>query len=266
MQDETGEVLQRPATIVLDFDGAELRYVPDAPSDPDEGTTPFSECAGTWPPYEDAQRAAKLLDAVRELYADFDVVVTDERPCERPYLRVVVGPFPRCGLGVGYAESSCERTIGHGLVYAKLDPESDRTVMQEAIVIAHEVGHALGLAHVDNPYDVMHPSVGAGDKVFLDQCSPMDPSSGADSCQLIGHCPTLRPYGQNSYFGLMSLLGPSDETTRMRVCADESGADQGCGCHEQHPSRHRAALAMLVLILRFRNRPRHARTCDQARD
>lgn len=223
--------LQSPAVIVLDFEGSELHYVPDSLSDPDAGITPYGECEGVWPPYGDPDRQRAILQRVSEQLEAFDVVVTDELPCEGPWLRVMVGPFSGCGSGVGLAESRCDRRLGHGIAYAQLHPDSHRSIEQEATTITHEIGHAFGLAHVDNPADIMHPTIAGGGKAFLDVCSPLDDSSlGGDSCQVIGHCPTLSPTGQNSHFGLMSILGPARADAAPRcnqLDAEETG---GCGC------------------------------------
>jgi hypothetical protein len=265
-------VMQEPAVVVLDFDAGELTYVPDTPSDPDLRTTPFSECAGIWPPFGDAERARTIVEGVAELFADFNLlVVTDEPPCEgAPYVRVVIGPFEHCGVGAGYAENSCSRRIGHGIVYAKLGADDGKDLARSTALIAHEVGHAMGLAHVDDPEDIMFRTLGAGGTPFVNRCLPIDTLPGGQACQLIGWCPALDPRGQNSWFGLASLLGPAppdgastpgcagDTTGGGESTSDASedggtdgtGAENGteaaaCSCQSTHVLPSTALLALV---------------------
>lgn len=256
MSASTG-VGQTPSMVVLDFDGETMTYVPGADADPDAGITGFSECAGSWPPFGDPVRESALVDRVQQLFADFDVMITSEPVCEGPYLRVVVGPFEGCGGGLGYAESSCERSLGQGFVFAKLASGDGRTLSEQAVVIAHEVGHAFGLAHVEDPRDIMNASVGTGDKTFLDACLPYD-STGAsgDACPLVGQCPLLSPTDrQNSWLGLISMLGPAAPPESNGDCHAEMGPDpeSGCGCSSRPgPGSTVLYLLLLVRLARFK--------------
>jgi hypothetical protein len=250
----TMDPVEAPAVVVLDFDAGEVRHV-SGPSDPEARTTPFSDCAGTWPPYGDAEREAAITEHVRALFSPFDVVVTTNEPiCEGPYVRAVIGPKYDCGRGSGYAEAGCARRIGNAIVFAKLEPYEGRSVSHEAIIIAHEVGHAFGLNHVDDPTDVMYPSTGTGEKTFVDRCMSI-----ADelSC-FVGRCPTLEPQGQNSYFGLLSVMGPARSDERSPTCLDAS--TEGCGCG---PSSTPPPLALLIVLLLLRSRAgdRTSTTC-----
>lgn len=248
---------QAQGVIVLDFDEAQLHHLPDEPSDPDRRTTPFGECAGIWEPLRDAEREGAIAEQVQAIFSDFNVVVvTGEPPCNGPYIRVVVGPFEGCGAGAGYAEGSCSRTIGHGIVYARLG-DDEFSVAQASALIAHEVGHAFGLAHVDDPSDIMHRSLGTGQKTFVDRCNPLDSQPSGQACQLVGWCPALEPLGQNSYFGLMNLLGPSSNADGP-ACTDALDTDDdiaSCGCRSADPS----GLAVLLVCLLCRSRGARAR-------
>jgi hypothetical protein len=262
------EPLQPPAVVVLDFDAGELHYVPDEPSDPDGRTTPFRECAGRWPPLGNPEREAEIAQGVRALFEDFNVVVlTEDPPCAGSYVRVVIGPFDACGAGVGNAESSCDRDLGHGLVYVKLGDDDGYDVVQASTVIAHEVGHAFGLTHVDNSSDVMHRTLGSGEKRFRNRCSVVDDFSENPGCQLVGWCPTLHPLGQNTHLGLMTLLGPSRADGPADGCPDDDvledevdedtgqsaggegdigGEQESCACRSSSPGWSHVLLGFLL--------------------
>ncbi|MBI2898453.1 MAG: Ig-like domain-containing protein [Deltaproteobacteria bacterium] len=147
----------------------------------------------------------QLMACMRDLYAPFNVDVTDVDPGNASHLEVVVGGHPgdigmSSGIG-GVAPMACE-PIPNAIVYAFPETYGDdpQGICEAA---GQESAHAYGLDHEYLCEDIMTYLYGCGAKTFQDQ----DVSCGEYSeraCSCGGAT-------QNSYQYLMGVLGPAEE-------------------------------------------------------
>ncbi len=144
----------------------------------------------------------KLVTCVRELFAPFDVVITDERPLHEDFVLVAVGGKPG-DIGVkdkrigGLAPFNGE-TIPTPVVFA-FAAALDHDVRPICETIGMEVAHAYGLDHEFECKDVMTYLSGCGAKKFVDKDARCGEKK-ARNCE--GGSPT-----QNSYRHLINVLG-----------------------------------------------------------
>jgi hypothetical protein len=183
------------SVLFVNFDGAMMVHgsSDDAPSN----TTQFPEWAGEFPPYGDDPAAREAtLQAVRDLFSQFDLGIVGERPAEGPYSMIMVGPK---GQG-GYASMDCGDSHHRNVGFAGLSASDGGAGMSHARLIAHEAGHTFGLDHVSDSEAIM----GSG-MSFNDHCSPLL----ADSCPGVHqrHCPAGE---QNAVQELLDAFGPAD--------------------------------------------------------
>lgn len=119
-------------------------------------------------------RFAKLLACVRKQYARWNVEITDTDPGDVPHIEAVVGGRPEnLGLsswvgGIAPMTGSCSSpVVERAVVYVFSDAfGNDQT---ECEVVAHEVGHSLGLEHAYLCEDPMTYLQGCGAKSFQDK-------------------------------------------------------------------------------------------------
>lgn len=144
----------------------------------------------------------KLVACVRDMFAPFDVVVTDERPPHDDFVLVAVGGRPS-DIGVkdrrvgGLAPFNGD-VIATPVVYA-FSAALRHDVRAICETIAMEVAHAYGLDHGYECKDVMTYLSGCGAKKFVDKdvrCGEKKPRN----CE--GGKPT-----QNSFRHLLEVLG-----------------------------------------------------------
>lgn len=159
---------------------------------------------------------AELVSCVKDRYAAFDVRFTDRDPGRTPHIEVVVGGHPKLlGLrkgirGIAPQSRTCE-PIRSAVVHAFSDKKGKATLCQ---VVAHEVGHALGLEHAYLCQDPMTYLHGCGEKTFQDaeaRCgekSERDCRCGATQ-NSVEHLLTV--VGPNPAFGKPSDEAPRDE-------------------------------------------------------
>lgn len=145
----------------------------------------------------------QLVACVNEMFAPFDVVVTDERPQHDKFMMVVVGGKP-ADIGITSSHHISGLAPFHGGVIPRavvfaFSETSNNNVRQTCETIAMEVAHAYGLDHEYLCEDVMTYLRDCGDKSFVDKDAPC----GEDKprkCE--GGAPT-----QNSYRRLVQVLG-----------------------------------------------------------
>ncbi len=163
-----------------------------------------SGSVGAWPG-SDAEWAS-FMDCAVDLFARFNILVTDVEPSSGDYVEAVIGGRPGdvgmpSGVG-GVAPYQCG-VIPRGIVYAFADVYYGggnwwRDVCETA---GQEVVHAFGLDHEYLCEDPMTYLYGCGEKRFQDtdaQCGEYSPRQ----CDCTG--PT-----QNSVQEMLDLFGPS---------------------------------------------------------
>jgi hypothetical protein len=116
------------------------------------------------------------VDCVKDLYARFDVTVTDVDPGNVPHIEAVFGGHPRdVGLpenvaGVSPFTTDCS-TIENSIVFTFTDVlPDDAQLMCE--VMGQEIAHSFGLDHEMLASDPMTYLDYAGDRTFKDVMAP----------------------------------------------------------------------------------------------
>lgn len=148
-----------------------------------------------------------VRECVSEMFAPFNVYVTDVEPTAGEYVEAVVGGTPdQAGMpnGVGgVAPFSCG-LIPSGVVYAFSDVYGN-DFQGVCETVAQEVAHAFGLDHEFLCEDPMTYLGGCGAKSFQDvyaECGEFEPRA----CQCEGT-------SQNSVQSMLQSLGAFDGTT-----------------------------------------------------
>lgn len=152
-----------------------------------------------------------VRDCVSDMFAPFNVYVTDLEPTGVDYVEAVVGGVPQDagmpnGVG-GVAPFSCG-LIPNGIVYAFSDVYGN-DMQGVCETVAQEVAHAFGLDHQFLCEDPMTYLGGCGDKSFQDvyaQCGEFEPRE----CQCTGTDGDAST--QNSVQEMLQTLGASDGT------------------------------------------------------
>ncbi|HSD88437.1 MAG TPA: hypothetical protein VLB44_13010 [Kofleriaceae bacterium] len=178
---------------------------------------------------------ADTVACMREIYAPFDVTITDEDPGDVPHIEAVFGGAPGdVGLpdnvaGVSPFTTDCA-VIDNSIVFAFTDvlPDDARSVCE---VMAQEVAHSFGLDHELLPSDPMTYLSYAGERTFQDEMASCG-EYGGRMCGIDGSVCRTR---QNSYRLLLETLGPSSANPAGRddpgdVTDDplRSGVTSGC--------------------------------------
>ena len=160
-----------------------------------------------------------VLDCVRDLYADFNIEVTDVDPGRQTHVEVVISGQPQDigqSRGVaGIATFGCE-PIDNAVVYAFAEAHGDdpTSICETA---GQESAHAFGLDHEMLCSDIMTYLQPCGGKGFQDE----DASCGeyqARRCSCGGAT-------QNSYQYLMDVLGPAQDVNQSPRISISSPAD-----------------------------------------
>ncbi len=212
-----------PGTIFINFDGPALHST--AVDDASVDGTAIAELARAVQPFGgDGPQRQAVLEAVRADFAPFDVRVVDTRPGSGDYMMAVVTPDNPFGDGVsGAAITDCFDQAGRRDVVFAFFAAGDAPALDVASTISQEVGHALGLEHVDDAADVLYPFATGFDPYFNDTCLAL---SSAATCaqQHAAFCD--RDDEQNSYAELLAAFGSStDDSTPPTVAL--FGPDDG---------------------------------------
>jgi hypothetical protein len=144
---------------------------------------------------------------LREIYAPFDVTITDKDPGDAPHIEAVIGGDPSdVGLpdnvaGVSPFTTDCA-IIENSVVFTFTDvlPDDPRTVCE---VAAQEIAHSFGLDHEMLPSDPMTYLDYDGDRTFKDEMA----SCGEYSDRKCGINGNMCRQRQNSVALLKQRLG-----------------------------------------------------------
>lgn len=153
-------------------------------------------------PYGEGPKRIAVMDALLELWAPFDVGITDERPLSGDYAMVVVTPTNPLGGGVlGVAGEDCgdanPRSVG--LAFAGSNDALSAEIT--AIAISHSAGRGYGLENVEG--EAIMGGFAIEGAQFVDECltllaTPLCPGH-------VEHCPEGQ---QNSFEELSTLFPP----------------------------------------------------------
>ncbi len=193
-----------PKTVFIDVSGPFLRSGHDpvgAELSCVDGAFGFP--AFSWSP-------AAVDEALEELRATFEPfairIVASEPPAYLPYTRVVVGGAPEeLGSNDGHRGLACTIDCGDQawseavFVFGETAP----TPGALAQTVAHELGHAIGLDHVDSDDALMNPTSSEANVVVEDACRPtIDPACASS------HEAACPGGSQNSYAEFLAAVGP----------------------------------------------------------
>ena len=139
--------------------------------------------------------ASAVERAVRDLFAAYDITFTSTRPAaDVPYTMVLVAPpVPACTFGhTGVAFADCGDRNPANLAFV-FDCRASAEAC--AVLVAHELGHTLGLVHVLDGGDIMTVAPTEAGLRFLDE--PLE--AVENPCGVAF---------QNSHSSLLTVLGP----------------------------------------------------------
>lgn len=150
---------------------------------------------------------AATLACMHEIWAPFDVAITDVAPGNVPHIEALFGGSPaEVGLpdnvgGISPFTSDCS-VIENSIVFAFTDnlPKQPRIICE---IMSQEIAHSFGLDHEMLASDPMTYLPYSGPRSFKDEDAACGEKS-ARACGVSGK--TCRP-SQNSYQLLMSRLG-----------------------------------------------------------
>lgn len=188
---------------------------------------------------------------MREIYAPFDVTITEDDPGDIPHIEALFGGHPSdVGLpddvgGVSPFTTDCA-IIERSIVFTFTDVLDDdpRTVCE---TMAQEVAHSFGLDHEMLASDPMTYLSYLGERSFQNEMASCG-EYGGRMCGINGSVCRTR---QNSYALLMERLGARGEPDASQE-ADEPDGPAAAGCS----SGRGGSWLVGLLLLRFRSRTR----------
>lgn len=212
--------------IFVNFDGANLSSGWD---DSTANVTQIDECAGNFAAYGDGAKRDAVMQAVRDDWAAYDVVIVDTRPASGDYTMNMTGPSNPFGGGVlGIAPLDCDDSQTHNnITYAFHSINDGFDASTTATTIGQEVAHSYGLEHVDEAGDIMNPFNAGGDPSFNDACLNIVANGGiVCGTQHAAECGSSSL--QNSHLELLTLFGPATPdaaSPSVSITAPSDGAE-----------------------------------------
>jgi MYXO-CTERM domain-containing protein len=207
--------------IFVNFDGAQLN---DGWDDSTTNTTQIGQLVGNFAAYGNGAKRDATMQAVRDDWAPYNVIITETRPASGDYTMCMTGPTNPYGGGVlGIAPLDCnDSQTPNNIVYAFHSANDQFDASTQATTIGQEVAHSYGLEHVDEPGDVMNPYNAGGDPSFTDQCIGV---VGGVVCgeQHAAECGSSNQ--QNSHRELLTLFGSATPDTASPTVAITAPAD-----------------------------------------
>lgn len=169
------------------------------------------------------ERAA-VLEAVRNDWAPYNVLIVGARPASGDYTMNVTTPTNPIGGGVlGIAPLDCDDQQTHNnITFAFHGANDGFPATVQATTIGQEAAHSYGLEHVDEPGDVMNPYNAGGDASFTDVCLPIV-QGGNCGQQHAANCGSGQ--SQNSHQELLALFGASAPDTQAPTVSITSPTD-----------------------------------------
>jgi len=172
----------------------------------------------------DQSARAAVMEAVRNDWEPYNVLIVDNRPAAGDYTMNVTSPTnPIGGSVLGIAPLDCDDMMTHNnITFAFHGANDGFPASVVATTIGQEVAHSFGLEHVDEPGDIMNPFNAGGDPSFRDQCIQIV-QGGQCAAQHIEHCGSAT--SQNSHQELLTLFGTSVPDTQAPLVEITSPAD-----------------------------------------
>ena len=215
-RDPHGPVFMKQGVVFVNFDGAQLTAGPDNSK---TNTTQISQLAGTFAAYGNGAKREAVMQATRENFAAYNIVVTETRPASGDYVMNMTGPTNPFGGGVlGIAPLDCNDAQTHNnITYAFHSINDNFSAAVTATTIGQEVAHSFGLEHVNEPGDIMNPYNAGGNASFRDECIQIAPGQQGIVCgaQHAAQCGSTTL--QNSHRELLALFGPNAPDTQAPV-------------------------------------------------
>lgn len=211
---------QRTQVVYLNYDGATISGGAN-----DARSNRSQVCQGTIAPFGDGQMRTASIQATRTDWAPYGAILVTTRPQAGNYTMAMIGPDPGCGNGAsGEAPVDCENFNPNDVVFNYTSSSQAASPVQVANTTSHEIAHSLGLVHVVNGGDMMHPTAATSDRIFLDQCIGFSDAAYCGA-QHQRHCGSTTL--QNSHREILELLGPAVSDTEppfVRIVAPRDGA------------------------------------------
>ncbi len=254
MSSRRGAQLARSRTIYLNRDGALLR-----PGDNDArlSTSSIVQEPTLLTPWDiDDEMWADTVACMRELYAPFDVAITDRDPGDVPHIEAVFGGHPNdVGLpsnvaGVSPFTTDCG-IIENSVVFTFTDvlPDDPRLMCE---VMAQEIAHSFGLDHELLAEDPMTYLDYDGERSFQDELA----SCGEDVARPCGIDTYVCWDQQNSVELLGSRLGRRGHGAPASPGTSDTPEPEVLGCQASGSAGVPVAAMLAGLLVRRRRRRR----------
>ncbi len=201
------------------------------------------------------------MSCMRDMYARFDVVVTDIDPGDTPHIEAVFGGHPNdVGLpdevaGVSPFTTDCS-TIENSIVFTFTDVlPDDPQLMCE--IMAQEIAHSFGLDHQLLAEDPMTYLEYDGNREFQDEMSDCGEFESRD-CGIDG---SVCRSGQNSVALLTSRLGKrnAEGSDALPEVPTTTAEPEVSGCAASGSGGPLGGIAVVLLALRRRRVLRRVR-------